>query len=570
MPMPGLLIAYALLTSAALPPGKLDASHVALVFNKNSRASGELALYYADRRGVPKDRIIALDVPVVEELPRAQYQSGVVQPIRDWLTGRGLADQIVCLVMFYDVPIRVGAEPMTPERDAALARARRERTQAIKAYKQLLATVIQIAQPTTGPTTTTTSAPRPAHRAAGMQKQLRSALLRAMKRASRLRDPVANRATHRQLLACMEGSEGVSGILRHVRSTDRGNVHLGQTQLEKLRASIRQGQAEINTLLRAGPTAPEREEARRLIKRYAGLIGLLAHLEEDIKRLGGTDTVASVDSELSTMWAPEAGLYRWRMNTLNARHRVNPVLRKALQESEWDAPLMMVARLDGPTPVVVRRMIDDAVSTEKVGLRGHVYLDARGLKADGRPGSYGTYDQNLRELAALLRAKASLPTVIDNRKDLFGPAACPDTALYCGWYSVGRYQDAFTFVRGAVAFHIASNEAISLRDPKRRYWCKALLADGAAATLGPVHEPYLSAFPPPHDFFGLLLTGRYTLVECFYYTKPYNSWMMLLIGDPLYRPFALNPQLTVADVFGEDVLPLQPIPTSQPGKASHN
>ncbi|HEX2475025.1 MAG TPA: hypothetical protein VHK01_09770, partial [Lacipirellulaceae bacterium] len=34
-----------------------------------------------------------------------------------------------------------------------------------------------------------------------------------------------------------------------------------------------------------------------------------------------------------------------------------------------------------------------------------------------------------------------------------------------------------------------------------------------------------------------LLNGELTLVECFARTNPFNSWMMTLIGDPLYRPF---------------------------------
>ena len=106
---------------------------------------------------------------------------------------------------------------------------------------------------------------------------------------------------------------------------------------------------------------------------------------------------------------------------------------------------------------------------------------------------------------------------------------------------------------GAVAFHIASSEAVSLRGGRKRYWCKELLRDGVAATLGPVAEPYLSAFPPARDFFGLLVTGRCSIVECYYYTKPFNSWMMLLVADPLYRPFAVRGHLTLDDVFWEGV-----------------
>ena len=66
----------------------------------------------------------------------------------------------------------------------------------------------------------------------------------------------------------------------------------------------------------------------------------------------------------------------------------------------------------------------------------------------------------------------------------------------------------------------------------------------------------LAAFPLPDDFFSVLLTGRYTLVETFYRTKPYNSWAMVLVGDPLYNPFKNNPQLS------EDALPdrLKPKP----------
>jgi hypothetical protein len=88
-----------------------------------------------------------------------------------------------------------------------------------------------------------------------------------------------------------------------------------------------------------------------------------------------------------------------------------------------------------------------------------------------------------------------------------------------------------------VAYHLASSEAHTLRDPASQAWCKKLLEDGVCATIGPVYEPYLAAFPRPNEFFGLLLQGELTLVECFARSSPFNSWMITLIGDPLYRPF---------------------------------
>jgi hypothetical protein len=63
-----------------------------------------------------------------------------------------------------------------------------------------------------------------------------------------------------------------------------------------------------------------------------------------------------------------------------------------------------------------------------------------------------------------------------------------------------------------------------------------MLREGITATLGPVGEPYLHSFPEPRVFFEDLYKGE-CLVEAFYHSKPFNSWMLLLIGDPLYRPF---------------------------------
>jgi uncharacterized protein (TIGR03790 family) len=64
-----------------------------------------------------------------------------------------------------------------------------------------------------------------------------------------------------------------------------------------------------------------------------------------------------------------------------------------------------------------------------------------------------------------------------------------------------------------------------------------MLEKGVAATLGPVSEPYVNAFPLPELFFGLLVDGNLTLAECYLISIPYLSWKMVLVGDPLYQPF---------------------------------
>src|SRR4029079_3886641 len=139
--------------------------------------------------------------------------------------------------------------------------------------------------------------------------------------------------------------------------------------------------------------------------------------------------------------------------------------------------------------------------------------------------------------------EAKLDVILDDKGELFAADSCPDCALYCGWCSLANYVDSFKFKKGAVAWHLASSEAVSLRQEGSKLWCKNLLEKGACATLGPVAEPYTVGFPKPAEFFGTLATGKYTLVESYGRTVLLISWMGCLIGDPLYNPYAKNPRL---------------------------
>jgi uncharacterized protein (TIGR03790 family) len=233
------------------------------------------------------------------------------------------------------------------------------------------------------------------------------------------------------------------------------------------------------------------------------------------------------------MWPDDYQLLRWQPNYLRSAYE-NSQLPKAYRT-------FMVARLDAPTLLLAKGLIDTAIKIEKEGLYGKVYLDARGLTkledANPAPGSYEDYDRALLITAKGFDEQTDLEVGLDTTPELFKPGTCTDAALYCGWYSLAKYVDAFEWKPGAVAYHLASLEAETLRNPNSQAWCKEMLEDGVCATIGPVYEPYLMAFPRPNEFFALLLRGDLTLVECFARTSPYNSWMMTLIGDPLYRPF---------------------------------
>ncbi len=243
---------------------------------------------------------------------------------------------------------------------------------------------------------------------------------------------------------------------------------------------------------------------------------------------------AAVDNELALLWHDDYEIALRQPNPLFWRNAAN-----AAPASDTPTPrTLMAARLDGIVAADARRLLDDALAAEAGGLTGTLYLDAGGI--------YPDYDAHFRTLAVLVRERTRLPVVLDEEKTLFGAGACPDAALYAGWYAYKRapeHMAAFTWRRGAVAYHIASFEASELRDPQSKTWCNHLIRAGVAATLGAVSEPQLDAYPLPEEFWPLLLTGRWTLAECYWRTLPHASWQMTLIGDPLYRPFMRRPAL---------------------------
>ena len=101
-----------------------------------------------------------------------------------------------------------------------------------------------------------------------------------------------------------------------------------------------------------------------------------------------------------------------------------------------------------------------------------------------------------------------------------------------------------------MAYHLASIEVDTLRDPASQVWCKKMLEDGVCATIGPVYEPYLVAFPRPNEFFAMLLQGNLTLVECYYRSQPVQQ-----LDDDAHRRPALRPFKYRADLAPSDGKP---------------
>ena len=209
-------------------------------------------------------------------------------------------------------------------------------------------------------------------------------------------------------------------------------------------------------------------------------------------------------------------------------HRVGAALAKNM---------ILVTRLDGPTPEQVHRMIDDSLQVEQNRLAGLAVIDSRNI-TDVK-NSYFAGDVWLRNSRNLLLRDGWTVKFDDKPEVLPATDPCNQVALYLGWYSAQAEGPWITppnrFVPGAIAYHLHSFSANTLRSDTGN-WVGPLIARGADATMGCVYEPYLALTPHEDVFTKRILDGNY-FAEAAYASIPGLSWMITVVGDPLYRPF---------------------------------
>lgn len=199
--------------------------------------------------------------------------------------------------------------------------------------------------------------------------------------------------------------------------------------------------------------------------------------------------------------------------------------------------LLLVCRLDAPSEETVKSMIDSALAAERNGLWGWAYVDSRNIQS----GAYAKGDEWLKKLSSEMRGEG-IPVLLEKAPQVL-PSGFPvsDAAVYYGWYAEsisGSFaEEGFRFKPGAIAAHIHSFSASTLRDPVAG-WCGPLLERGASATLGTVYEPYLMLTTHLDKFQSRLMKG-FTFAESAYMSTPALSWMNVAVGDPLYRPYAV-------------------------------
>jgi tetratricopeptide (TPR) repeat protein len=204
--------------------------------------------------------------------------------------------------------------------------------------------------------------------------------------------------------------------------------------------------------------------------------------------------------------------------------------------------VLMVTRLDGPTPAIARGLVDKALQAEADGLWGRAYFDLRNITDP----AYKLGDNWIRSAADVCR-HMGFEVVVDENPGTF-PAAFPmsQIAWYLGWYDAhvsGPFrQPVVEFMPGAFAYHLHSYSASTLRSTNQ-FWVGPLLAKGATITMGCVFEPYLSGTPDVGTFTARLIFYGLTFGEAAYASQTVLSWQTTVVGDPLYRPFGRNQDL---------------------------
>lgn len=541
------------------PPAdaELSANQVMIVANANSRESLLVAEHYATSRGVPLQQIAKLDLSLDDTMSREDYERRVVMPLRQALQDFRIQQSIRVLVTVYGVPLRVAPPGLTAE-EQHWQRDARDRLGAARSQLEDIERRARDIAVQSG-----SKAAPPTREGQGMVAYERhvafllrvdEAVQESVKRVKQLK-PTTFHDWSARLEVVVRGHQGLAGLAQlHHDLLRAGHVSVGGAdtpmraeQLEGLQLLL--GSLEL-------PVRSRRTELYQQVGQVYGAYGIFGLAALELNLLSDEQADASVDSELSLLWW-DRGQYGAAWRRPNPFHHA---FKKTAGGPSRDVPILMVSRLDAPTAALAVRLVDRAREAEQQGLSGTVYLDARGLPVKDQSDTYGHYDQSLRDLNGFLTQHTTYQSKLENTETRFHrPGDAPDVALYVGWYRLRQYEDAFTFRPGAIGYHMASAEAVSIHSASESGWCKNALERGITATLGSIGEPYLDAFPEPIEFAALLMTGQYSLVETYYLTSRWVSWRMVLFGDPLYNPWKATP---AAKRSALTMFPLAPIAPS--------
>lgn len=229
----------------------------------------------------------------------------------------------------------------------------------------------------------------------------------------------------------------------------------------------------------------------------------------------------------------------------------------AYREKPGAPHIYSVWRIDAATSALAKGLVDKALFAEAHGLSGQGCFDLNSGIANVADYSYGGGNWDIYQAGQFTRL-AGFPILEDTHSEEFGtapaPLRCDGAALYAGWYSLGHYNDAFSWNPGAIGIHLDSESAYHPR--RGANWAANALIKGITITSGAVNEPFLDNLPHPDQAFLYLFEGA-TAGDALLRSTRLLKWMIVNIGDPLYWPFPKGVRRTGAQT-GEIVLGLLP------------
>jgi uncharacterized protein (TIGR03790 family) len=197
-----------------------------------------------------------------------------------------------------------------------------------------------------------------------------------------------------------------------------------------------------------------------------------------------------------------------------------------------------VWRLDGANPALAKGLVDRAIHAEAGGPAGRCYFDSRRrVEPTTEDAGYAAGDWDIYR-AAEFTTREGFDVTRDENEEEFGtgpaPPSCPNSLFYAGWYSLDRYNDVFAWEPGSIGIHLDSASAKDIRGGSN--WVANALIRGLTVTAGATAEPYLEQMPHPDGVFRDVYMGA-NVGDAFYRSTSTLRWVIVFVGDPLYRPF---------------------------------
>lgn len=454
---------------------QLTAERVVVVSAANNAESREVAEAYCQFRNFPTDRILEFEFPAGVTLSRSAWEDQIRGQLADKIQTLDPEKKVTDVVLVFGTPLAVAAWEDDRELKHWEAYYQKSMDDGIRRMNLALKSLGELG----GQEPVTVQLPiNVADLRLVFQTQIEAAQ-KGVAAKPATEQPAAAGVLQNQVQAAAGLFPFINSMQQQIQTAEGDALSNLQQQLQYLR-----GRSEILTqtiqYLERMPASFEREATMiALLEQGGGLLDVLTWLQRQMDLVQMNDSMASLDSELALLFWGEYRRIGIVPNFMNPAFEGSP-LRNAYRT-------LRVSRIDGPTAAVAKQLIDRTREAEALTeIQGNVYLDLRGIQS-GDPMLVQT-ENWLKAVGEQLKTVGGLKVQLESSAKLYQSGECPDTLIYLGWYSLGKYIDCCKFKPGAIAYHLVPGDALRLRDGEQQGWCRSFLEAGATRVIGSVGE----------------------------------------------------------------------------------